>query len=262
MEKSSFFGNFYGSISGLSFYAKVPQHRHPLVLLHVVVLAALVLAAALTPFVRRVAAVGDRLVSLYDERFPEIHLAGNHVRFVGTIPTEVQLADGRQVVVDTSGAYLSAEGMAPGSVLVTNRFLEVKTNQGLRRLLFDSLNATPGVVITPKNARALKDQVLVAMVALLAVSGLAAFSLVGLVVCLLGAGWVLFLCRRTRTPLRPRDAFALAAYGLTPPALVLGAVLLAKVSSGPFVALLWAGYCFLLVLVVLRIRGAVGVHAA
>ncbi|MBC7188366.1 MAG: hypothetical protein H5U38_15175, partial [Calditrichaeota bacterium] len=73
-DKSNFFGNFLGSVSSLSFYAAVPQRRHPLVVLHLLVLSSVVLAVTLIPFASRMTAVAKRYVSYYDERFPEIHI--------------------------------------------------------------------------------------------------------------------------------------------------------------------------------------------
>ncbi len=260
VEKSNFFGNFYGSISGLSFYARVPQQRHQLLLLHLLLLAAVLTAGALTPFARHLAVLADRYVSFYDERFPEIHVLGKGVTFVGVVPTDVHLADGRRVVVDTSGVFTSVEGMPAGSVLLTNRFLELKTDRGVRRITFDSLHASTALVITPKNARALKNQVLALTVALLAASGLVIVFVLGLLLATLGAGCVLLLRTLSRTAIGPRAAFALAVYALTPVTVVLTVVVAAGVFSGSFFGILWAGYCSLLGLAVLRVRGGAGSH--
>ncbi len=260
IERSNFFANLVGSISGLSFYASVPGKRHPLVVVHLFVLTLVVLAVILVPFAGRLIRTTDRYVRYYDERLPEIHIVGNRLSFVGPLPAVVQLESGAQIVVDTTGAYVSAEGLPRGSVLLTNRALEVKGEEGVRRYAFDSLHAAAPIIITPENVHALKGQFLAIFIALLVVGGAAVFFVLGLLVVLVGTGYVLLLDALRRGPVRAKDAWALAVYGLTPFTLVLCAVLVAGFFSTSFLVVLWVGYCLLLGLAVIRFHRAVVEH--
>jgi len=252
--RSSFFANFWGSISGLSFYASVPGKRHPLAVLHLFVLTTLVLAVVLVPFASRLIHTTNRYVSYYDHRFPQLHIAGNKISFVGPVPALVQLESGAQIVIDTTGAYTSTEDLPVGSVLLTNRALEVKGRQGVRRYTFDSLRAATPIIITPENVGRLKQQVLAVTIVFLAVAGMVVFFTLGLLVSLIGAGYVKGLVALRRGALRVEQAWPLAVYALTPFALILSAVLAAGVFSGAFLLVLWAGYCLLLAVALIRIH--------
>lgn len=260
MERDSFFGNFVGSISGLSFYASAPGKRHPLVVLHLFVLALVVLAAIVGPFAGRLIRTTDRYVRYYDEGLPEIHIVGNKLSFVGLLPAVVQLESGAQIVIDTTGAYVSADSLPRGSVLLTNRALEVRGAQGVRRYSFDSLHAATPIIVTPKNVHALKGQFLAITIALFVVGGSAVVFVLGSLVALVGTGYVLLLDALRRGPLGAKDAWALAVYGLTPFALVLCAVLVAGLFSSSFLLVLWVGYCLLLALAVIRFHRAAVEH--
>lgn len=174
MERDSFFGNFVGSISGLSFYASAPGKRHPLVVLHLFVLGLVVLAAVVGPLASHLIMTTDRYVRYYDEGLPEMHIVGNKLSFVGLLPAVVQLESGAQIVIDTTGAYVSADSLPRGSVLLTNRALEVRGEQGVRRYSFDLVHAAAPIIVTPRNVHALKGQFLAITIALFVVGGSAA----------------------------------------------------------------------------------------
>ncbi|MBC7187680.1 MAG: DUF1189 family protein, partial [Calditrichaeota bacterium] len=171
-----------------------------------------------------------------------------------------ELDNGVQVVVDTTGAFATVEDLPAASVLVTNRGVEVKTRHGVRRYAFDSLRSSVPLIITPKNAPTLLNQVLTVGIAVLAVGGAVAFLVLGFIAALLGAGYVLLLDALRHGPLRLKDAFAVAVYALTPFTVVLSVVLLAGLFSGSFLLVLWVGYCLLLAVAVIRIHRGVAVE--